>query len=481
MPIRWRLTLFNAVAIGAILALLGLFVYLVLREALLSEVEDAVRARAEEVARVVGAGEDLAREDVERLTLEGVYVIERDDRGEVLSRTVDTARSGVEDADGVWRRALESGGPAGGEVDAPKEGEDYVYAVPVDPPDGSPTGPVRVVEAGKAYGEAETALEYLGAATAAGLLAALLLSVGGAYVLARAALSPVESVVESARRITEGDLGRRLPVRNPKDEIGRLATTINGLLSRLEAAFAKRAEALADREEALARQRRFASDAGHDLRTPLTSIVGQARLLERWGLEDPKAARKSVAAISREAGRMQGLVEDLLVLARGDEGAPLELRPHSLDAVVAEAVETARAARSGVEVEYVPPEKSVIVPFDLASVQRTAAILLDNAVRYTPKGGRVRTEVRAEAGWALLSVSDTGVGIPEEQLPHVFERFFRADSARARQGPSSGGSGLGLAIARQVAEAHGGGIEAASEPGEGSTFSLRLPRGGPAS
>ncbi len=109
-------------------------------------------------------------------------------------------------------------------------------------------------------------------------------------------------------------------------------------------------------------------------------------------------------------------------------------------------------------------------------MHRAAAILLDNAVKYTPEGGRVRAEVREEDGWALLAVSDTGVGIPEEQLPHVFERFFRADSSRARQGPSAGGTGLGLAIARQVAEAHGGSMEAASAPGEGSTFTLRIPR-----
>ena len=471
MSIRSRLTLFNALAIGAILALLGLFVYFVLREALLSGVEDTVRARAEEAANVVGAGETLSQKDVERLTLDGVYVMARDTRGEVLMRTAGTASADVEDTDDVWRRALESDAPVGDEVDTAKKGEDYVYAVPVDDPSG---GRSRVVEAGKSYGAAETTLEALGAATAAGLFAALLLSVGGAYVLARAALSPVDAVARSAREITEGDLGRRLPVENPKDEIGRLATTVNGFLSRLEAAFARREEALDEREESLARQRRFASDAGHDLRTPLTSIVGHARLLERWGLEDPAAARKSVAAIRREAGRMEGLVEDLLALAQGDEGAPLDLRPQSLDGVVAEAVETARGTRSGVEVEYVPPEKPVTVPFDRASIHRATAILLDNAVKYTPEGGKVRAEVREEDGRALFAISDTGFGIPKDQLPHVFERFFRADSSR-----SARGAGLGLSIARQVAEAHGGSLEATSEPGKGSTFTLRLPRNEP--
>ncbi len=237
-----------------------------------------------------------------------------------------------------------------------------MYAVPVDPPGGSAVGGVRVVEAGKSYGAAETTLESLGAATAAGLLAALLLSVGGAYVLARAALSPVEAVVRAARRITEGDLGRRLPVDTPKDEIGRLAATVNGLLSRLEAAFVRREEALADREEALARQRRFASDAGHDLRTPLTSVIGHARLLERWGLEDPETVRKSVAAIRREAERMEGLVEDLLTLAKGDEGAPLDLHPRSLDTPSSPRRSRRRAAPRAGSRSSTPPPRSPLSP-----------------------------------------------------------------------------------------------------------------------
>ncbi|MDQ4126777.1 MAG: HAMP domain-containing protein, partial [Actinomycetota bacterium] len=153
---------------------------------------------------------------------------------------------------------------------------DYVYAVPVS----SPEGPARLVEAGKPYESAEDAVRTFAGVLVAGAFAALLLSVAGAYLLARATLSPVEAVVASAREITEGDLSKRLPVAHEGDEIGRLAATMNGLLSRLESAFAKR-------EEALARQRRFAADAGHELRTPLTSISGYARMLRRWGLEEP--------------------------------------------------------------------------------------------------------------------------------------------------------------------------------------------------
>jgi two-component system, OmpR family, sensor kinase len=461
LPIRWRLTLFIALAIGAILLVLGLTLFFLLRGALLSGVEDTVENRAVTTARDVEAGEDLDEEDADEFTLDGVFIVVRDERGRIVDQTVDL-RSAVEMEDPVWRRALESGRPEGGAAELSPEGSDYVYAVPVDPPQGA----ASVVEAGKSYEAAEEALETFGTVLVAGIGAAFLLSIGGAYLLARAALRPVEAVTSAAREMGEDDLSERLPVANPGDEVGRLATTINGLLSRLEAAFARR-------EEALERQRRFAADASHELRTPLTAISGHARMLDEWALEeDPERAKRSVGAIRREAGRMRDLVESLLALTRGDEGASLEIGRHDLAAVAEEAAQAAQAAAGGkVSVEYVGPGREVQATFDRGRVLQVASILLDNAVRYTPEGGSVAVAAREEDGLAVLEVSDTGVGIPEDQLPLVFERFHRADLSRA-----DGGAGLGLSIARQIAESHGGELRARSTPGEGSTFTLLLPR-----
>jgi signal transduction histidine kinase len=286
--------------------------------------------------------------------------------------------------------------------------------------------------------------------------------VGGAYLLTRAALSPVEAVVRAAGEMSEGDLSRRLPVANSKDEIGRLTTTINALLARLEVAFARL-------EETLSRQRRFAADASHELRTPLTSISGHARMLEEWALDgDKETAHRSVGTIRREAGRMRGLIESLLTLTRGDEGAPMEVGRYDLGAVAKEATETARAADNGkVSVEFVPIEHEIMATFDRERVMQVASILLDNAVKYTPDGGSIEVSVGEEDASVALAVSDTGVGISEDQLPLIFERFYRADAARAEDGV-----GLGLSIARQIAEAHGGTIEARSNLGVGSTFVL---------
>jgi signal transduction histidine kinase len=461
VPIRWRLTIFNALIIGVILLVLGLSLFLLLREALISGVEDTARDRADAAARAMDSGEDLlSDDDAEQLTTDGVFLIVRDAQGRVLAQTTNFAADRVA-RDHVWEQALASGDPAGGTVELSSEDPEYVYAVPVDPP----SGPARVVEAGKSYDSVEDTLEAFTTVLVAGGLLAFLLSVGGAYLLARAALSPVEAVASSAREMTEGDLSRRLPVAHPRDEIGRLTTTINELLARLEAAFARR-------EEALSRQRRFAADASHELRTPLTSIAGYARMLEEWGLHDPQTAREGVEAIRQESERMQRLVEGLLALTRGDEGAPLEIEQHDLAAVAEEAARTARTATGEkVKVEYLPAKHPVNVPFDLNRIRQVASILLDNAVRYTPGGGEVTVTVQETNGWAELEVADTGAGIPEDHLPLIFERFYRADQSR-----TDGGAGLGLSIARQVAEAHGGKIEVQSTPGEGSTFTLLLPK-----
>src|SRR5919202_1266477 len=333
MPIRWRLTLFNALVIGVVLLALGLALFLLLRSALLSNVEEDTRDRAVAAAQTVESGEGLDPDDAEQLSLGGVFVIVRDGQGTILAQTVNSVPS-REIEDPIWSRALETGEPFGGTASYSPSAPDYVYAVPVNPSEGS----ARVVEAGRSFEPATDTLETFIAVLIGAILVALVLSVGGAYLLAPAALSPVNAVVRSAGLITESDLSQRLPVVRPKDEIGRLTATINNLLARLEAAFARR-------EEALARQRRFAADASHELRTPLTSIAGYARMLKDWALEkDPQRARRSVRAIRQDAGRMRGLIESLLALTRGDEGAPLEVGRYDLAAVAEEAAQPAGAS-----------------------------------------------------------------------------------------------------------------------------------------
>ena len=194
-------------------------------------------------------------------------------------------------------------------------------------------------------------------------------------------------------------------------------------------------------------------------------------------MRDPQIGPESVAAIKRESERMMGLVESLLALARGNEGMKLHLKDNNLTEVVEEAAVSARAAVNGkVLIEDPTPKQGVSAVFDRERLRQALSILLDNAVKYTPEGGRVTMRIVEEDGSVGVEVSDTGIGIPEDQIPHVFERFYRAEEARSTEG-----LGLGLSIARQIAEDHGGSIEVRSKPREGSTFIIRIPRGIPRS
>jgi two-component system, OmpR family, sensor kinase len=478
LPIRWRLTLLNAVMIGVILlTLAGSFAWLLYKYRV-DQVEKTTKTQAKEAATALQDGEDLLGKDKDewtQATLNGdVVIVIRNAQGKVLGQKPEaTDKTDIPDFstgeihDTVWKEVSPSGPPEHSKVERSSEGTDYnVYAMRVTPPDSlaaTRTSSARVVEAGKPYPSVKRILEEFAPVLATVGLLGFVLLVGGAYLLTRAALSSVEAVVRAAGEMSEGDLSRRLPVANPKDEIGRLTTTINALLARLEEAFTRL-------EETLSRQRRFAADASHELRTPLTSISGHARMLDEWALDgDKETAHRSVDTIRREAGKMRGLVESLLTLTRGDEGAPMEVGRYDLGAVAQEATETATNGK--VSVEFVPTGHEITATFDRERVLQVASILLDNAVKYTPDGGSVTVRVEEKDGSVALAVSDTGIGISEDKLPLVFERFYRADAARAEEGV-----GLGLSIARQIAEAHGGTIEARSKLGVGSTFVLLLPR-----
>lgn len=471
IPIRWRLTIFHSVMTLLIAAGLVIGVFIVLIWAVESEVGDRAEIRAEEAAQIVQTRGTLDEADLERLSGNGVEIIVRDAQGIPVLEPQNELPERIDDRP-VWEKALELGGPFGETVSVrstlfPPPNPEFrtyervfVHAIPVEPV-GSP---IRVVEARIPYDSIGSSL--LPVVPLAGLaVVGSLLSIGGSYILTRKAFAPVNAVVQSTREITESNLSQRLPVKSRRDEISRLAMTFNDLLSRLEVAFR-------EREEVLESQRRFVADASHELRTPLTSILGYSRLLKQWGLEDPDAARESVASIEQQAAHMYRLVENLLSLARGDEAGALDLQPHDLRAVVSRAMETGLATAGGrVVLRDDSDETAVMALIDPDALYQAATILIDNAIKYTPPGGSVTVAARNDRRGPQLVVADTGIGIPSEHLPHLFERFYRVDQAR-----SQGGTGLGLAIAQQIVALHGGTIEVESASGQGSTFTICLPQ-----
>jgi two-component system OmpR family sensor kinase len=300
---------------------------------------------------------------------------------------------------------------------------------------------------------------------AAALLALLAVA---AFWLLRRGLRPLERISEVAGGIAHGDLDVRVSPADERSEIGRLGLALNGMLERLEDAFARR-----DRSEA--QLRRFVSSASHELRTPLTSIRGYAALLRRGARHNPEDLEKSISRIESESTRMAGLIDDLLMLARLDEERPLARTHTDLAVIVHEAIDDARA-RDPARSIIVDSAGPVVVIGDEAHLRQIVANLLENALVHTPAQTPVRIEVSVRDGTAVLAVIDTGPGIDPDQAARVFERFYRGTPSRSgNTAPRTAGSGLGLAIVKTIAEAHGGGATVASTPGEGSRFEITLP------
>jgi heavy metal sensor kinase len=286
------------------------------------------------------------------------------------------------------------------------------------------------------------------------ILVAIVLSALVGVMLARRALKPIDTVIETALHISRADdLERRIVYDGPPDEIGRLVGAFNEMLERLDKLFRA--------------QQRFLADVSHELRTPLTTIRGNVDLIRRFG-SDPD----SLDAIQSEAERMARMVGDLLLLAKAEAGGlPLAYEPVELDTLLLEVFRQARVLGGGLDMK-IGEEDQVTVLGDADKLKQLLLNLADNAIKYTPKGGQVTFGLAQESGWARLTVSDTGVGIAPEELPHIFERFYRVDKARSR---AAGGAGLGLSIAHWIAQAHGGKITVTSEAGRGTTFNVWLP------
>jgi two-component system, OmpR family, sensor kinase len=300
---------------------------------------------------------------------------------------------------------------------------------------------------------------------AAGVLVML---AAATFWLLRRGLRPLERISEVAGGIAQGDLDVRVSPAEERSEIGRLGLALNGMLERLEEAFARR-----DRSEA--QLRRFVSSASHELRTPLTSIRGYAALLRLGARDNPQDLEKSISRIESESTRMAGLIDDLLLLARLDEQRPLARSSADLAAIARDAADDARARDPGRPVS-VDARRPVIVSGDEPRLRQIVANLLENAQVHTPAGTPVRVEVGVRDGMAVLAVIDSGPGIDPEQVQHIFERFYRGTPpAGGGPAPRTGGSGLGLAIVKTIAEAHGGTATVSSRPGEGARFEIRLP------
>src|SRR5215813_1537923 len=481
--IRTRLTLWHVGVLALALIVFSAGVYLLLARTLYRRMDESLRASSESIAI------SLVRERDEGET-----------EAEAAHSTVDELQllnqaMAIFDAEG--RLLAEKPAPGNDHarlppLDSIPAGDLRLYAEPGDDGEGQRVAArrVKIGDAGSTYlivvsQRLETVTEELEMVGSVFLIAvplALLLAGLGGFFLARKSLAPVVAMSEQARQISAENLERRLPVANPRDELGQLASTFNELLARLAASFDL--------------QRQFMADASHELRTPLSVMRTTAQVILERPRRDENEYRNALAMIDDQTRRLARIVDDMFTLARADAGRrPLAHSAFYLDELI---VETARAAgvlaaRKGVMVETAwSPEVSYYGDEHL--LRQMLLNLLDNAIKHTPAGGVVRVNLNQFEKRCEVVVADNGEGIPVEAQPHIFERFYRADKARSRSdfntngangangadeadkaNGAGGGAGLGLSIAQWVAEAHGGTIRLVRSDPAGTIFAVTLP------
>jgi heavy metal sensor kinase len=453
--LRWRLTGWYVLLLAGVLLLFSAGTYLAVHKLLHDNLNDGLEHQAELIAQAVTIERDepmLPREVrlAERRSNDFFMRLYRGDGALVFT----DAREGQKLP--ALPDSLEEALHGETELTQARVGAS-IFQVATYPVirDGRVVGALQV---GLSTGDVEETLWTLLKVLLALAPALLVLASGGGLFLANRALAPIDRITRTAQRISAENLSGRIGLHGPDDEVGRLAWTFDAMLARLQ--------------EAFERQRRFTADASHELRTPLTAILGQIDV----ALDRPREAatyRATLTTMREQAQRLARLVGDLLFLARADaQSAPLVVEAIDMDAllqaVVAQLEPLAAARDQRLELTSVPLK----VNGNEDDLIRLFLNLLDNAIRYTPPGGRIALSCGCDRGEVVIRLRDSGPGIAPEHLPRLFDRFYRADRGRSR---THGGSGLGLAIAQSIAHTHGGRIAVESNVGQGSTFIVTLP------
>ena len=467
---QWSLRRRLVLAIVALLAVVGIIVgtvsVLALRQNLVARLDSQVQSVLSAVAGPGGSIPSIGESTADGFRLTGTIVLAADPAGRVQSVHIDSEGRARQLNPVAQARLLRVDPAAGAEtITLAGLGQYRVEAT------RAPTGVTFV--AGLSLAEVNATTTNL--ALIFGLVALITIVVAAvvATLIVRVALRPLGRVADTATRVAELPLAtgavalaERVPEADtdPGTEVGQVGAALNLMLGHVE-------EALQARQASEQKVRQFVADASHELRTPLSSIRGYSELTRRGGEKLPPDITHALARIESESIRMTGLVEDLLLLARLDEGRELVFSEIDLVPLVADAVGDAHAASDDHQWQLQTPGRPVIVEGDAARLHQVIGNLLANAHRHTPAGTLVSVEIREDDGWAVVTVEDDGPGIPEPLQPLLFERFARGDGSRSRE---TGSTGLGLAIVAAVVDAHHGEVAAESAPGR-TRFTVRLP------
>jgi heavy metal sensor kinase len=463
--LSFRLTLWYIVILAGIIVLAGFFIHQRFRDGLVNDLDARLLEIANDVDEIWSRSRGVTWEDAARTAAEEnrdlsplIQVVELEDRDGIKSVVAPSIlpegaftlgertyrRADRADIDELMYQTLEK-----------KELDHHPLRVLLYPV----RGPV-IVQVGVSLGVIDTELRRLLIIMAiSGVLVTFLASLGGNFIL-RQALRPVRSVVETARKISAEDLSLRIDARKRRDEIGELVDTVNDMIARLD--------------KSVRKIKQFSGDVSHELRTPLTIIRGEVEVLLRKE-RSPEEYRKTLRSALEETHNLEAIIDDLLFLSRLEAIAGTSFqKPVGLDEALLGVVESREpsAKAKGLRLKIAHADEAGIKG-DEGLLTRMIANLLDNAIRYTPAGGEVEVDLEKKEGTCVLTVRDTGIGIPEEAIPSIFDRFYVVDGSRSRE---TGGSGLGLSIVKHVAEIHGARIEVESEVGKGALFRIVFPR-----
>lgn len=442
--ITFKTTLTYTLLFIAILATLGTLLTGAFASFLVYSSGQAMEKNNLVVVRWMGEGVDIPREQIKQLAdVENVAITlyDQNDRTVFASSGETIAESGVSRVN-IY---------GGAYIDSSLQHLYYVTTI-------YPNNEVRKIETAKPLTDETSYLQYLVISIAVAFTLAVLIMIRVGARTSRKMLSPINTMTRTARSISVGDLATRLDVVDSHDELKELAVTFNEMLDRIQVSFEK--------------QEVFVSDASHELRTPISVIQGYANLLQRWGKEDQAVLQESIEAIKSESEYMKELVEKLLFLASADKKKQaLQTEPFALNLLVEEVTRETGLIDTGHTIKGEANE-ILMVDGDRALIKQALRIFIDNSIKYTPAGGTIRIDCSMKGSRALIIVEDTGKGIAEEDLPLIFDRFYKADKSRTRE---SGGAGLGLSIAKWIIDQHQGDIWVQSRVGEGTKISIYLP------
>lgn len=465
MPIRWRLTLWYTGLLLILQAILGSAVYLILEYSLTAEIQRDLEAKANEVlksTRVYGTLPFFLRQvvlpDVEVFSAPDVYLQVVTPQGETAVKSNNLGNYSLPAKKETLEAALQGQQFSNFYVDQEK----FLMVIKPILLEGDAVGYLQVARPLKPV---FLALNRLQRILLMGVIVSLVLSLGLGWFVSERALVLIRNLAGEARMIGEQkDFQRRVTYKGPQDELGQLAVTFNAMLESLEEAYRRLAEALQA-------QQRFVADASHELRTPLTSIQGNVDFLLQPGNIPEEARQEALSDISSETKRLSRLVKELLTLAKADSGLKLEMSRVELYPLLEEVTRQARFLVRGQDFHIsLEQARDLFVNADGDYFKQMVLIFLDNAFKYTPPEKKVSFLVEDRGDTVDLVFRDEGQGIGQEEMPHLFERFYRAGASRSGEG-----TGLGLAIAKWIVGEHQGRIKVKSKPGKGSVFTVSLP------